>query len=154
SMDISSTGTFGGIAGGDRVAVVGDERIDAAELSMSASNALDQARQSDPTLTMEAFIAQGGLQTVLDQLLQRTALAEFAREFGMRASDRLVDSELLQIGAFRGPDGNFDQAAFRAALAQQSLTEAAVRGDLAMGLLTRQLLTPLTFAPVMPSSFG
>lgn len=154
SMDISSTGTFGGIAGGDRVAVVGDERIDAAELSMSASNALDQARQSDPTLTMEAFIAQGGLQTVLDQLLQRTALAEFAREFGMRASDRLVDSELLQIGAFRGPDGNFDQAAFRAALAQQGLTEAAVRGDLAMGLLTRQLLTPLTFAPVMPSSFG
>lgn len=154
SMDISSSGVFGGVSGGDRVAVVGDERIDAAELSMNATNALDQARQSDPTVTMQAFIARGGLESVMQQLIERTAIAEFARKHGMRASDRLIDSELLQIPAFRGPDGNFDQNAFRAALGQRGLSEAAVRQDLAMGLLARQLLTPINFSPTVPESFG
>ena len=154
STDISSSGVFGGVAGGDRVAVVGDERVDAADLKMNMTNALDQAKQTDPTLTMQAMIARGGLKEVLDQLIRRTALAEFAREHGMRASDRLIDSELLQIPAFRGPDGSFDQNAFRAAIGQRGLSEAAVRQDLAMGLLARQLLTPIGFSPVMPESFG
>lgn len=154
SMDISSTGVFGGVSGGDRVAVVGDERIDASELSMNATSALDQARQSDPTITMQAFIARGGLEGVMRQLIERTTIAEFARRHGMRASDRLIDSELLQIPAFRGPDGNFDQNAFRAAIAQQGLSEAAVRADLAMGLLARQLLTPIGFSPTVPTSMA
>ena len=154
SMDISSTGVFGGVSGGDRVAVVGDERIDASELSTNATNALDQARQTDPTITMEALISRGGLEDVLRQLIERTAIAEFARSHGMRASDRLIDSELLQIPAFRGADGNFDANAFRAAIGQRGLSEAAVRQDLAMGLLARQLLTPIGFSPVVPESMA
>lgn len=154
SADVANVGTFGGVAGGDRVAVVGDERIDAAELSMNATSALEQVRQENPTLTMEAFIAQGGLDEVLDQMVQRAALAEFARDHGLRAGDRLVDSELVQLPAFRGPDGQFDAAAFRAAIAQRGLTEEAVRQDLAMGLLARQLLTPVSLSPMMPPSIG
>lgn len=152
SSDVANTAMFGGVSGGDRVAVVGDERIDAAELAAAANNALDQARQTDPTLTMQAFIDRGGLDEVMAQLLQRNALATFAKRHGLRAGDRLVDSELLQIPAFRGVDGNFDADAFRAALGQRGLTEAAVREDLATGLLARQLLTPLTFSPVVPTS--
>ena len=154
SSDVANTSMFGGVSGGDRVAVVGDERVDAAELRLNLNNALDQARQTDPTITMEALIARGGLDEVLDQLIQRTAIAEFARKHGMRASDRLIDSELLQIPAFRGANGEFDRDAFLAVLGQRGLTEAAVRQDLAMGLLARQLLTPLSFSPVMPESFG
>ena len=152
SSDVANTSVFGGVSGGDRVAVVGDERIDAAELANAATNALDQARQTDPTITMQSFVARGGLQEVLDQLLQRTALGVFARSHGMRAGDRLVDSELLQIPAFRGADGNFDKEAFRAVLAQRGLTDAAVRQDIGMGMLARQLITPITFSPVMPDS--
>src|SRR5690606_35110496 len=80
----------------------------------------------------------------------RTALAEFAREHGLRAGNRLIDSEILQIPAFRGPDGNFDDAAFRSLLAQRGLTEAAVRDDLAMGIYGRLLLGPVSLAPQMP----
>jgi peptidyl-prolyl cis-trans isomerase D len=152
SSDLANTSMFGGVSGGDRVAVVGSERVDAAELSGAATNALDQARQADPTITMQAFIARGGLDEVLEQLLQRTSLAVFAERHGMRVSERLVDSELLQIPAFRGADGNFNAEAFRAVIGQRGLTEAAVRADLATGLLARQLLTPLTFSPVVPSS--
>jgi peptidyl-prolyl cis-trans isomerase D len=154
SSDVANTGTFGGVSGGDRVAVVGDERIDASELTASAGNMLDQLRQQNPTLTMQVLVAQGGLDRVLDQLLQRTAVAEFARTFGMRAGKRLVDSELRQMPAFRGADGNFNENAFRAALAQRRLTEALVREDIEAGLLARQLLTPIAFSPVLPQSFA
>jgi peptidyl-prolyl cis-trans isomerase D len=154
SSDISSSGTFGGVSGGDRVAVVGNRRIDASELTAGAGNMLDQMRQQNPTLTMQVLVAQGGFDRVLDQLLQRTAVAEFARINGMRAGKRLVDSELRQMPAFRGADGNFDENAFRAALAQRRLTESMVRDDLESGLLARQLLTPIAFSPMVPQSFA
>jgi len=154
SSDVANNGAFGGVSGGDRVAVVGDERIDAAELKANAGNTLEQLRQQNPTLTMQVFIAQGGLERVLRQLLQRTAIAEFGRQNGMRAGKRLVDSELIKLGNFRGPDGNFNEDAFRAALAQRGLTEALVRADLSAGLMARQVLTPIAFSPVMPTSLG
>src|SRR3546814_989729 len=43
--DVAGTGTFGGVAGGDRVAVVGDEKIGNAEFSRSVTSAIDQVRQ-------------------------------------------------------------------------------------------------------------
>jgi peptidyl-prolyl cis-trans isomerase D len=152
--DVANNGAFGGVSGGDRVAVVGDERIDASELSMNMTNAFEEARQSDPTLTMQAFLAQGRMDSVLDQLLQRAALAEFARDHGMRAGSRLIDSELLQIQAFRGAAGNFDRDAFLAAIRQRGLSEEAVREDLGVGLLARQMLVPITMQPVLPESLG
>ncbi len=154
SADVANVTTFGGVAGGDRVAVVGDERIDAAELEMNASNALGQVQQQNPTMTMEAFVGNGALDELLDQMVRRAALAEFGRQHGLRAGNRLIDSELLQLPAFRGPDGSFDQAAYRAAISQRGLSEAAVRKDLAMGLFARQLLTPIALSPVMPASIG
>jgi len=154
SMDVANTATFGGISGGDRVAVVGDRRIDAADLSANATNALNQVRQQDPTLTMEAFAANGGVARVLEQMLSRAALAEFAREHGLRAGKRLVDSEITQIPAFRDVSGNFSQEAYRAALLQQGLSDATVREDLAMGLFARQVATPVTLAPRMPGSLA
>lgn len=152
--DVANSGLFGGVAGGDRVATVGGERVDSADLVSSATNALEAERQENPTLTMPAFIAQGGLTQVLDQLLRRTAMAVFGQEHGLKISDRLVDSELLQIGAFRGADGQFDANLFRATLAQRGLSEAAVREDIAAGLYARQLLSPIALSPVMPASFG
>ena len=53
SADVSSTGTFGGIAGGDRVAVVGDEKISTSDLVRAANNGLEQVRREQPTATMQ-----------------------------------------------------------------------------------------------------
>ena len=55
SADVSSTGTFGGIAGGDRVAVVGDEKISTADLVRGANNGIDRIREEQPTITMQSF---------------------------------------------------------------------------------------------------
>lgn len=150
--DIASSGTFGGVGGGDRVAVVGDERIDASELNTGMRTAFDRARQQNPTLTMEAFLAAGTLDRVLDDLISRAGIGEFARQYGLRAGKRLVDSEIVQIPQFRDATGNFDRNAFLAILGQQGLSEADVRDDFRQGLLARQVLSPVELGATMPLS--
>ncbi len=154
SADVSSTGMFGGVAGGNRVAVVGGERIDSAELSRSTSSALDRVRQEDPTISMPEFIAQGGFDEVLSQLIDRYVISAFARDNGLRAGDNLINSEIRTIGAFRGADGNFSETAYRQALAAQGLTDAQVRNDIRSGLLAQQIAGPSAFGAVMPQALA
>ncbi|MBH5322698.1 peptidylprolyl isomerase [Aurantiacibacter sediminis] len=154
SSDVANTGMFGGVAGGDRVAVVGDRTISTSDLQQNVNNAFQQARAQNPTLSLEAFIAQGGFDDVLNQVISRNALAEFAEVLGLRAGQRLVDSEITNEPAFRGVDGEFDPEAFRAAIRAQSLTESAVRDDLALSLLARQTVVPLSYQTRMPRSFA
>ncbi|MEE4153952.1 MAG: SurA N-terminal domain-containing protein [Erythrobacter sp.] len=142
--------TFGGIGNSERAALVGDDRIDTAELASTAQAALERARQEDPTLTMEQLIAQGGLDEVLDQLIDRYAIGAYAEGAGLRAGDNLVNSEILQIPAFRGPTGEFDEEIYRAALARQRISEAVLRRDFADGLLAQQMLVPAIGSPQMP----
>lgn len=150
SGDIANNAQFGGVAGGDRVATVGKERIDTATLSQGATAALERVKQEDPRISMQSFLANGGLEKVLDDLIGRTAIAAFGKTHGIVAGDRLVDSEITQIAAFRGPDGKFSQDLFRQAIRQRGISEAMVRQDLAQGLVGRQVLIPAGFGAVAP----
>ncbi|XUU60045.1 SurA N-terminal domain-containing protein [Erythrobacter sp. HA6-11] len=154
SSDVAGTATFGGVAGGDRVAVVGEERVGTADLSSAAGRAVDQIRQQDPTITMPAFIAQGGLDEVVTQLIDRAAISEYAKLMGIRAGDNLVNSEIMSIPAFRGADGNFSQEAYNNVLARQRLTDAEVRDDLVTSLLAQQILTPIDSGAAMPDKLA
>ncbi len=147
SSDVANTGMFGGVAGGDRVAVVGDRTISTNDLTQNANNALQQAREQNPTLSMEGFVAQGGLDDVIEQMLSRAAIGEFAELLGLRAGTRLVDSELVAGGAT-------DAEAFRAQLRQRGLSEALVRDDLALSLLARQSVVPISYQARMPNSIA
>ncbi|MFN4021202.1 MAG: SurA N-terminal domain-containing protein, partial [Erythrobacter sp.] len=91
SSDITGSSLFGGVSGGDRVAVVGSERIGTADLSRAATNALEQARQQNPTLSMASFLRGDAMDDVLDVLLDRTAIAQFAEMVGLRAGDNLLN---------------------------------------------------------------
>jgi len=154
SGDVASSGNFGGVTGGDRVASVGDDRIDTAALSQAATAALERVKQDNPRLSMKAFLASGALEEVLDDLIDRTALGVFGRENGIVSSQALIDSEITQVPAFRGPDGKFSQDAFRQALRQQGLTEKLVRADIAQGLIARQLLQPAALGARVPKEFA
>lgn len=150
SADVANTGSFGGVAGGDRVATVGKDRIGTSALSQGATAAVERLKEQNPRLSMQSFLAQGGLEKVLDEMIGRTALAVFGRKHGIVAGDRLVDSEIAQMPAFKGPDGKFSEDAFRAAIQQRGVSEALVRDDLAQGLIAKQLLVPAAFAAIAP----
>ena len=155
SMDVSSTNpTFGGVGGNSNVAVVGDTTITAGDFQNAMENEFDRRRQTDPTLTMQALIASGAVDGVIEQMMQRAALAEWAREHGLRAGKRLVDSELVKIPAFFGADGSFSRDAFEAVLRQQGLSEAAIRADIESGLLAQQTLLPASYGATVPQALA
>ncbi len=152
SGDVASSNGFGGIAGGDRVATIGTKRISTSQLSQNISSAVDNLRQKDPKLTLKSFLADGGMAQVLDEMIDRTALAVFGEKHGVIASDRLIDSEIAKVAAFRGPDGNFSETLYRQLLQQRGMSDAQVREDIAQSLIARQLLTPADYGVTMPSA--
>lgn len=150
ASDISGSTTFGGVSNGDRIAVVGDEAIPVSELSLSANTALDQVRQQNPTLTMPAFVGEGGFDEVLRQLIDRYAVAEYGKKYGLRAGKNLIDSEILRIPAFQNLTGGFDKQAYLAALAAKGRTDATFRRELTADMIEQQLMSPALAMPVMP----
>ena len=149
ASDLNNT-NFGGVTSTDNVAVVGGETIPVSDLSMAANTALEQVRQQNPTLTMPEFVAQGGLDEVMRQLIDRYAVGAYGAKYGLRAGENLVNSEILKIPAFQGLTGQFDQQTYLAALQRQGLTDTIFRRDLTDGLIEQQLLRPAVGAPRLP----
>lgn len=147
---VSNQGSFGGVSGADRVAIVGDQKISTSELSQAVTNALNRVRQRNPTATMESFIDAGGLDQSLQQVIDTAAFAQFGQKIGLRAGKRLVDSEITQIAAFQGANGKFDENAYRTAIAQQGLSDAQVRKEISSILLARQVSSPVDLGAKIP----
>lgn len=154
SSDVANQATFGGVSGGDRVAVVGDEKIGNADFSRAVANAVDQVRQENPTITLPVFAAQGGFEEVLEQMINRYAIGVYARKYGLRAGENLVNSEILDIPSFRGPDGNFSQQSFQESLRRLNMNEAMLRREIGDSLLARQIIVPGLSGAQMPQKFA
>lgn len=142
SGDIAGFNTGSSLGAGTSVAKVGSEDVTAEALEQGTKRALERVQQQNPNLTMKVLLEQGAVEQVLGDLIDRAALFAFGKSNGVEASDRLVDSELAQIPAFQGVDGKFDQNVFRQALAQQRISEQALRGDIRESLVARQLMAP------------
>ncbi|OYZ24574.1 MAG: hypothetical protein B7Y31_14170, partial [Novosphingobium sp. 16-62-11] len=128
SADVTGSG-FGGVAGGDRAAKVGSSRLGTAELGKALTGSFEQERQRQPGLTMAQFLSAGGMDTVLNGLTDRLALAEWGERHGMTVSNRLIDSEIVKVQAFQGVDGKFSQSTYEQLLKQRGLTDKEVRKD-------------------------
>jgi peptidyl-prolyl cis-trans isomerase D len=140
---VGSPGAGGGVAlFNDWAAKAGSVKITPEEVEARVKSQLQAARQQNQGLEMPAFVAQGGLDNTLDQMLNSRALELFALRHDMAASRRLVDSEIATIQAFRGPTGSFDRATFLNAIGQAGLTEQQVREDIARDKLVSALIIP------------
>ncbi|WP_226015675.1 peptidylprolyl isomerase [Novosphingobium sp. FKTRR1] len=140
----------GNLLGGDAVATIGHAGLSGSELDRTIRSAYDNERQQNPTLTLKQFLAEGAFDEVLRGLIDRAAVEEWGKAYGIGASSRLVDSEIAKLPAFQGPDGKFSQAAYDQLLAQRGLSDKIVRDDLTKGLLARQLLSPAELGGTMP----
>ena len=139
----SGLGGFTG-PGAYSVATVDGKAVPTADLVRDAQNQLSQARQQQPTLDMNSFLAAvGGVGPLVEQAVTSRVLEAWAARHGIVASDRLVDGEIASIPAFAGPTGKFDETRMRAILAQQRIGEAALRDGIRGDLIRRQLLVPM-----------
>jgi peptidyl-prolyl cis-trans isomerase D len=144
--DVTGNSTFGGI-GGANVAKVGSEEIGLGELRDRVRLAYNQARQDQPTLTMAAFVESGGIDQVLNQLIEGMAFEQLASKMGFGVSKRLVDGRIADIPAFAGVSGSFDQTRFQTFLRENGMTEAQLRRDLRQQLLLEQIALPIARMP-------
>ncbi|WOE73949.1 peptidyl-prolyl cis-trans isomerase [Alterisphingorhabdus coralli] len=151
SSDVTG-GMFGGIGNSQTAVKIGKQSISTSELRTAVDNAFSQARQQDPTLTMAAFIEGGGVDEVIDQLVNSYAVAEYGRSIGLGAGKRLVDAEITKLGAFRNAAGNFDEATYRRVLADNNINEERFREQLKRTLLAEQLIDPIQIGTKPPEN--
>ncbi len=152
--DISNTGNFGGVAGGDRAATVGKARVDTVDLERAVSRAVENVRREQPTVTMRDFIAQGGFDQVVRNVVDLAAITEFGRKHGVLVGDRLIDSEIAKLPDVQGPDGKVSDQLYQAFLNQRQLTDAQLRRELRQSLLARQLLINADLGIAVPNDLA
>lgn len=136
---------FGGgtASTGGAIATVGNRSIVEAEAVRRTQNALEAARQEKPELDLNTFIAQGGADQTIDQMINGRAFEQFAAMNGIVASRRLVDGQIASIPAFNGPNGQFDRTTYLAILEQRRIPENQLRDDFAREAVTKMLLGPV-----------
>ncbi len=137
---------------GGNVARVGDRNITLGELNDALQNRLKAERQNNPTLDMANFVEGGGLDSTLEQLINRYAIAVFGAEYGVAVSKRLVDSEIRKIPGAMGLDGKFSAEAFRAFAQQIGVSEEMIRDDITQNLFAQQILPAAASGPAAPDS--
>ncbi len=142
-------GTTSLSGGGTTVATVGGEAITATEMEQRIRNQYAQSSQQQPGLDMASFVAQA-FDPIVEQTIGATALEAFGRSIGLVASKKQVDGSIAAIPAFHGPDGNFSQQVYLAAIAQQHIGDAQVRSDLGGDLIRRMVYLPATGALTLP----
>jgi peptidyl-prolyl cis-trans isomerase D len=135
------SGNLGFGVGSNTLAKVGSEQVTEQEMSDAMQRHLEQVRAQQPNADYSTII--GDFESILNELIDNKTLLAFAEKFHFPLSKRLVDAEIAQIPATKGPGGQFSEAAYQAFLQQQRLTDAQVRQVLAGGLLERYMLTPV-----------
>ena len=144
----------GGTPAADTAAKVGSETISANELRQRVQQAVDGARQNNPDITMAQFIAQGGVDQVLDQVINSVALDKFGHDSGMIVSQKVVDGQIASIPAFQGLDGKFSQDQFDQLLKARGLTADQVRSDIRRELMAQWLVSPISGARQFPKQIA
>ena len=137
-------GLVGGGASADAVATVGGHAISTTEVSHRADQALRQAREQQPSLTMGQFLsAVGGLGPLVENMIGMSVLTEWGQRHGVAASERLIGGEIGKVGAFKNVAGQFDERVMNSVLAQQKLSFQQLHDDFRDDLIRRQILTPI-----------
>ena len=137
--------------GGGVVAKVGGEKISATELARIVQNQIDGRSRQQPGYDRQTFLAQGGFEGVTDGLIGGRALEVWGRDHGFAISKRLIDAQVAGMEAFRGANGQFDEAVMRNMLAQARISERDMRANIGGDQLRNQILTPVATTVAAPT---
>ncbi|MDV3456632.1 SurA N-terminal domain-containing protein [Sphingomonas sp. HF-S4] len=128
--DITGVRSNGGTGGGNVVAKVGDRKITDAELRERIDIFLRNLQRGGQNVTMAQFLAQGGLELALDEMINGASMVEFGKQSGMQVSKKLVDGEIASNPAFFGLDGKFSQKQFEELLGQNRISPVTFRNQM------------------------
>jgi peptidyl-prolyl cis-trans isomerase D len=134
------------------IATVGGNPVTEPDLRRRVANSLDAARRQQPELDMAQFVASGGVEGTLGQIIDARVLTEFGRLHGLVANDRVVGSLINRIPAFKGPTGAFDPKTYQDVLARLKVSDADFRKDFRAEAIIDMLQVPTRGAVRLPAS--
>ena len=134
------------------VARVGDQTLTVSELQSRTQLVFERMREQRPELTMDQFLAEGGLRRVADELIASKALIAYGDKHGMRISKALIDAQIAGNPAFVDATGNFSETVFRQLLAQRGINEKEFREDIKSQILQQQMLSAVGAGARTPES--
>ena len=146
----SGIGGFGSGGDADALAKVEGETITTAEATDETNRQLARFRQQQPELDMASFLRRGTLEEIVDQMIDVAATSAFGREMGLASSREMIEREIQSIPAFKNLAGQFDQATFQRALAQEKISEQQLRDEIAQRMIQRQLILPAAGSAYVP----
>lgn len=149
--DVTGLSMGGGATSAGSVARAGDSQIAAAELRRRAQGEVEAIRAENPTVDMTRYVGEGGVEATLERLISSAAMEAYGLGQGMVIGKTLVDAQLASFPGLQGPTGRFDQARYESLLAQQRITDAQVRAQIAQQTMVQQLVMPTIGAGQVPA---
>ncbi|TPG43345.1 peptidylprolyl isomerase [Sphingomonas koreensis] len=140
----------GGTPSGDTVAQVGGTAISADALKSETQNEMSAYRQQNPQLTMPQFVEGGGFDATVERLINTLALQKFGEQQNMLVSKKAIDGQIASLPVLQGLDGKFDPERYKQVLAEQHLTDAGIRQQIAQQTYVDMLTTPTQGASQVP----
>ena len=133
------------------IATVGDHNIRADDLQQALQPALERLRAQLGTQIDSRQVKQLGiLDTLLDQLVDRSLLDQETQRLGLDVSDEAIKAAIYDNPAFRGPDGRFDRQLFAQVLMMNRLSEDQLVARLRHDLPRAALLQAITAGIGLP----
>jgi peptidyl-prolyl cis-trans isomerase D len=136
---------------GASVASVDGKKITQQEWEAAQRKQIDQYRQMlGDKFDQKMFDTPEAKQAILENLVAERAVSSEVARNNLTVSDATLQKTILDIQAFRKPDGSFDMDQYKAALAAQGMTpqmfDARMRHDLAVQQLAGSVQST-AFAP-------
>src|SRR4051812_46473525 len=80
--------------GGSVLAKVGGSKITDTQVKERIDLFLRNLQREGQNVTMAQFLAQGGLELAVDEMINSAAIVAFAQDSGMQVSKKLIDGEI------------------------------------------------------------
>ncbi|WP_339828699.1 SurA N-terminal domain-containing protein [uncultured Parvibaculum sp.] len=139
--------------GGDTVATVGDEKIDAVSYQRELRAEMDQFGQRlGQPVTLETARRFGIDRLALSRLMSLAALDGATRQMGLTVGDEIVGADIVNDPALTGPFGSFDRELFRQALRNQGVSEERFVEQRRKYMARRQLIDVIDSGVVVPET--
>ncbi|NYT39653.1 SurA N-terminal domain-containing protein [Sphingomonas sp. R-74633] len=148
--DVTGVRNMGNGASSSTLATVGSQKISDTDVKDRIDRFLRNAQRGGQNVTMEQFLAQGGLEIAIDEMINSAALVEFAQKNGMQVSKKLIDGDIASNSSFAGIDGKFNQQAFEKLLADNRLAPATYRESLTQERYGNWLVNRATIGSEIP----
>lgn len=148
--------TIGNASFTQSVAQVDGIAITPAELTRNLDMAIEQARQNgQQNITREEAIAQNAHRQVLDAIISRTAVYEYAKRQGLDVSDAQLAAVIRQMQGLQNPvTGRFDPNVLDEQLARRHITRTDFLHDMRLETTDGMLMESLVAGVRPPLSYG